>query len=203
MEEQGKTMKSATAAAQDVVKVPKRRVRVFDTTLRDGEQTPGVSLTCDEKVEIARALDELGVDVIEAGFPIVSQGEFAAVKAINKLGLRSQVCALSRVDKTDIDALISCDISYGHLFIATSDIHLEHKLKMTRDQALRAAVEGIEYAKAHGIRVEFSAEDATRSERGYLSRMLKEVSSLGIERIDVPDTVGTMTPESYTDLISL
>jgi len=180
----------------------KRRVRVFDTTLRDGEQTPGVSLTCDEKVEIARALDELGVDVIEAGFPIVSQGEFAAVKAINKLGLRSQVCALSRVDKTDIDALISCDISYGHLFIATSDIHLEHKLKMTRDQALRAAVEGIEYAKAHGIRVEFSAEDATRSERGYLSRMLKEVSSLGIERIDVPDTVGTMTPESYTDLIS-
>ncbi|HZW55862.1 MAG TPA: 2-isopropylmalate synthase [Nitrososphaerales archaeon] len=201
MEEQGKTMKSATAAAQDVVKVPKRRVRIFDTTLRDGEQTPGVSLTTEEKIEIAEALDQLGVDVIEAGFPIVSEGEFAAVKAINKLGLRSQVAALSRVDKKDIDALISCDISYGHLFIATSDIHLQYKLKMTREQALRAAIEGIEYARAHGMRVEFSAEDATRSDREYLAHVLAEVSKLGVERIDVPDTVGTMTPEGFAEII--
>ncbi|MHB8567102.1 MAG: 2-isopropylmalate synthase [Nitrososphaerales archaeon] len=182
--------------------LPKRKIRIFDTTLRDGEQTPGVSLTAEEKVEIAQALDELGVDVIEAGFPIVSQGEFTAVKAINKLGLRAQVCALSRVDKSDIDALIACDISYGHLFIATSDIHLDYKLKMSREQALRAAVVGIEYAKAHGIRVEFSAEDATRSDRDYLIAVLKEVASLGIERIDVPDTVGTMTPERYTELMN-
>jgi 2-isopropylmalate synthase len=183
------------------MQIPKRRVRVFDTTLRDGEQTPGVSLTTEEKIEIAKTLDTLGVDVIEAGFPIVSQGEFASVKEINKLGLKSQVCALSRVDKTDIDALISCDISYGHLFIATSDIHLEHKLKLSREQALRAAIDGIEYAKAHGIKVEFSAEDATRSDRDYLGTFLREVSKLGIERIDVPDTVGTMTPERYTELI--
>ena len=128
-----------------------RAIRVLDTTLRDGEQTPGVSLTIDEKVEIARALDALGVDVIEAGFPIVSDGEFASVKAISRLGLKSTVCALSRVDKQDVDALISCDIPYGHLFIATSDLHLKYKLKITREEALRKAVEGIDYAKAHGI----------------------------------------------------
>ena len=117
----------------------KRRIRIFDTTLRDGEQTPGVSLTIEEKVEIAKALDALGVDVIEAGFPIVSDGELSAVKAINKLGLTSQVAALSRVDTKDIDALIDCDISYGHLFIATSDLHLKYKLNITREQALEQA----------------------------------------------------------------
>ncbi len=179
----------------------KKRVRIYDTTLRDGEQTPGVSLTAEEKVEISKALDELGVDVIEAGFPIVSEGEFAAVKAINKLGLHSQVSALSRVDRKDIDALISCDISYGHLFIATSDIHLQYKLKISREDALRAAIDGIEYAKAHGIKVEFSPEDATRSDRGYLIDVLRQIEKLGIERVDIPDTVGTMTPESYADLI--
>src|SRR5487761_891454 len=97
---------------------PKKRIRIFDTTLRDGEQTPGVSLTIEDKVEIAKALDRLGVDVIEAGFPIVSEGELASVKAINKLGLTSQICALSRVDTSDVDSLISCGIKYAHLFIA-------------------------------------------------------------------------------------
>ncbi|MGI0091960.1 MAG: 2-isopropylmalate synthase [Nitrososphaerales archaeon] len=178
-----------------------RRIRVFDTTLRDGEQTPGVSLTIEEKIEIARALDALGVDVIEAGFPVVSEGEFAAVKAIGKLGLRSQVAALSRVDKQDVDMLIACDVPYGHLFIATSDIHLKYKLNMTREQALDAAVSGIEYAIAHGIKVEFSAEDSTRSDREYLARVLRAVSELGIERIDLPDTVGTTTPERYAEMV--
>src|SRR5487761_814981 len=143
----------------------KRRVRILDTTLRDGEQNPGVSLTVDDKVEIAKALDRLGVDVIEAGFPVVSEGELASVKAINKLGLTSQVCALSRVDTSDVDSVISCGIEYAHLFVATSDLHLKYKLKLTREQALEAAVRGVEYARAHGIRVEFSAEDATRSDR--------------------------------------
>ncbi|MDG6904155.1 MAG: 2-isopropylmalate synthase [Nitrososphaerota archaeon] len=178
-----------------------RRIRVLDTTLRDGEQTPGVSLTIEEKVEIARALDVLGVDVIEAGFPIVSDGEYAAVKAIGKLGLTSTVAALSRVDKPDIDALISCDIKYGHLFIATSDLHLKYKLNVTREQALEKAVSGIEYAKAHGIKVEFSAEDSTRTDREYLGQVLRAVGNLGIERIDLPDTVGTSTPERYADLV--
>ena len=179
----------------------KRRIRILDTTLRDGEQTPGVSLTIEEKLEIAKALDSLGVDVIEAGFPIVSDGELAAVRAINKLGLTSQVAALSRVDKRDVEALIDCDISYGHLFIATSDLHLKYKLNITREQALEQAIQGIEYARAHGIRVEFSAEDSTRSDREFLLQVLREVSKLGIERIDLPDTVGTMTPEKYAELI--
>ncbi|MDA4129788.1 MAG: 2-isopropylmalate synthase [Thaumarchaeota archaeon] len=180
----------------------RRRIRIFDTTLRDGEQTPGVSLTIEEKVEIAKALDELGVDVIEAGFPIVSEGERAAVKAINKLGLKSQVAALSRVEKSDIDRLIECDISYGHIFVATSDIHLQYKLKMTREQVSRAAVEAVEYARAHGIQVEFSAEDATRSDRAYVAQVFKDVVDAGAIRIDVPDTVGTATPESFFDLVS-
>ena len=178
-----------------------RRIRVLDTTLRDGEQTPGVSLTIEEKVEIAKALDALGVDVIEAGFPIVSDGEFAAVKAISKLGLKSTVAALSRVDKQDIDALIACDIPYGHLFIATSDLHLKYKLNITREQALEKAVSGIEYAKAHGIKVEFSAEDSTRTDRDFLGQVLRAVSELGIERIDLPDTVGTSTPERYAEMV--
>ena len=178
-----------------------RMIRVLDTTLRDGEQTPGVSLTIEEKLEIAKTLDALGVDVIEAGFPIVSDGEFAAVKAISRLGLKSTVCALSRVDKPDVDALISCDIPYGHLFIATSDLHLKYKLKITKEEALRKAVEGIEYAKAHGIKVEFSAEDSTRTDREFLGQMVRAVSELGIERIDLPDTVGTSTPERYADLV--
>lgn len=180
----------------------RRRVRIFDTTLRDGEQTPGVSLTVESKIEIARALGRLGVDVIEAGFPIVSQGEFEAVKRINKLGLFSQIAALSRVDKKDIDKLIECDIAYGHLFIATSDIHLQYKLKITRDQALEAAVNGIEYARAHGIKVEFSAEDATRTERDFLVKVFREAERAGAERINVPDTVGTSTPEKFAELIS-
>ncbi|MGI0083827.1 MAG: 2-isopropylmalate synthase, partial [Nitrososphaerales archaeon] len=169
----------------------KRRVRIFDTTLRDGEQTPGVSLTVEDKVEIAKALDRLGVDVIEAGFPVVSEGEFSSVKAISKLGLSSQVCALSRVDTGDVDSLISCGIKYAHLFIATSDLHLKYKLKLTREQALEAAVRGVEYARTHGIRVEFSAEDATRSDRGFLTQVLRGVEGAGAERIDIPDTVGT------------
>ena len=180
----------------------KRRVRILDTTLRDGEQTPGVSLTVDDKVEIAKALDRLGVDVIEAGFPVVSEGELASVKAINKLGLTSQVCALSRVDTSDVDSVISCGIEYAHLFVATSDLHLKYKLKLTREQALEAAIRGVEYARAHGIRVEFSAEDATRSDRGFLTQVLQGVEGAGAERIDIPDTVGTMTPDRFTELVT-
>jgi 2-isopropylmalate synthase len=179
----------------------KRKIRIFDTTLRDGEQTPGVSLTVEDKIEIAKALDRLGVDVIEAGFPVVSEGELASVKAIRKLGLTSQVCALSRVDISDVDSIISCDVEYAHLFIATSDLHLKYKLKISREQALEAAIRGVEYARAHGIRVEFSAEDATRSDRAFLTQVLQSIQNAGAERIDIPDTVGTMTPEKFAELI--
>src|SRR5579875_89818 len=179
-----------------------KTIRIFDTTLRDGEQTPGVSFTVEAKVEIAKALERLGVDAIEAGFPIVSEGELEAVRKINRLGLSSEIYALSRVNKKDIDALISCDVAHAHLFIATSDLHLKYKLKISREDALDSAISGVEYAKAHGIKVEFSAEDATRTDRDFLLRVYQSVEEAGAERLNIPDTVGTATPEKFADLIS-
>ena len=113
-----------------------RKIRIFDTTLRDGEQTPGVDVSPDQKIEIALKLDELGVDAIEAGFPVVSPGEVEAIKKICKLGLKADICGLARTVEKDIDIAIDCDLKYIHTFIATSDIHLQYKLKMTREQVL-------------------------------------------------------------------
>ena len=178
------------------------RVRIFDTTLRDGEQTPGVSVTPEQKVQIAIKLDELGVDVIEAGFPIVSPGEMKAIKTIAKLGLKSEICALARAVQGDIDAAINCDVRYVHTFIATSDIHMQHKLKMSREQVLEKAVWSIDYAKKHDIQVEFSAEDATRSDREFLKLVFKAVTDAGADRLDIPDTVGFATPQYIAQLVS-
>ncbi len=173
---------------------PPERVLIFDTTLRDGEQMPGVTFTIDEKIAIARQLDELGVDVIEAGFPITSEGEVEAVKRIAAEGLEARVCALARPTRLDIDKALGCDVDYIHIFIATSDMHLKHKLKMTREEVKRQAVEGFEYAKDHGVTVEFSPEDATRTEMGFLKEVCRAVSEAGADKINVPDTVGVMTP---------
>lgn len=171
------------------------RVRIFDTTLRDGEQTPGVALSPEKKLSIAKKLDDLGVDVIEAGFPIVSEGEQQGIKLITKANLSAEICGLARTSKKDIDAVIDCGLNYIHTFIATSDIHLQYKLKMTRDEALAKAIEAVEYGKAHGLQVEFSAEDATRSDREFLKRVFSEVAKAGADRIDIPDTVGYSTPQ--------
>jgi Isopropylmalate/homocitrate/citramalate synthases len=134
------------------------KVRIFDTTLRDGEQTIGVSLSPDQKLSIAKKLDTLGVDAIEAGFPVISDGEFKAVKMITSEGLSCEIVGLTRTMKKDIDAAIDAGLNSIHTFIATSDIHLEYKLKMTRDQALEKAIEAVEYGKSRGLQVEFSAE---------------------------------------------
>ncbi len=179
-----------------------REVRVFDTTLRDGEQTPGVSLTPEEKLTIARQLDRLGVDVIEAGTPVSSKGELEAVRLIAKGGLKAEVCALARLTRQDIDAVIECDVNSIHLFIATSDIHLQHKLRMSREEVLQKALESLDYTKAHGFTVEFSAEDATRTELTYLKHFYKTVVDAGADRINVPDTVGIMTPRKMYDFIA-
>ena len=176
------------------------RIRIFDTTLRDGEQSPGVSLSPDQKLTIAKKLDELGVDAIEAGFPIVSEGESKAVKMITAEGLSCEVCGLTRTNKKDIDAAIDCGLNYIHTFIATSDIHLEHKLHMTREQVLEKAIEGVEYGKSRGLQVEFSAEDATRTDRAYLKQVFSEVAKAGADRIDIPDTVGYATPEYIAEI---
>lgn len=178
------------------------KIFLFDTTLRDGEQTPGVSLTPENKLQIAKQLDRLGVDIIEAGFPITSNGEIEAVKLISHEKLNAEICALARTSIKDIDVAISCDVDSVHTFIATSDLHLEHKLKMSREKALEHAIEAVEYCKDNGVKVEFSAEDATRSDIPYLKKVYKAVCDAGVDRIDIPDTVGVFTPEKMFDLVS-
>lgn len=176
-------------------------IRIFDTTLRDGEQMPGVSLTPEKKLEIARKLDDLGVDTIEAGFPSVSKGEFEAVKMIAKDGLKTEICGLARTNKKDIDQTIACDVDCTHVFIATSDIHMKHKLKMSKEEVIIAAAESVEYAKKHGVVVEFSPEDASRSDLKFLSEVLRAVCDSGADRINIPDTVGVMIPKGMYQLI--
>jgi len=180
---------------------PPERVYVFDTTLRDGEQTPGVTFTIEEKISIARQLDRLGVDIIEAGFPITSKGETESVKRIAAEGLEARICALARPTKEDIDKALGCGVDYVHIFIATSDIHLEHKLRMSREEVEQQSVEGVEYAREHGATVEFSPEDATRTEIGYLKEVCVAVSEVGAEMINIPDTVGVMTPRLTFEFI--
>ena len=176
------------------------KVRIFDTTLRDGEQTPGVALSPEQKLHIAHKLDELGVDAIEAGFPVVSEGERKAVKLITEANLKAEICGLTRTNKKDIDTAVDSGLKYIHNFIATSDIHLEHKLKLTRDEALQKAIEAVEYAKSRGLEVEFSAEDATRSDREFLKKVFSEVAKAGADRIDIPDTVGYSTPQYIAEI---
>jgi len=170
------------------------KVWIFDTTLRDGEQMPGVTYTIDEKIQIARQLDILGVPKIEAGFPITSKGETEAVKKIAALGLDSQVVALARPLKDDIDRALDCDVSYIHIFISTSDLHIKHMLKTTREEVMRQTIEMIEYAKEHGVFVEYSPMDATRTEMDYLKAICKAAEDAGAEMLNIPDTVGVMTP---------
>lgn len=177
-------------------------VIIFDTTLRDGEQTPGIALSIDDKVMIAEALNDLGVDVIEVGFPRASAGEMNAAKKIVSLGLTSEICGLARCRKEDIDAVIECDLSYVHTFIATSDTHLKYKLRKTKDEVKTMAVDAVEYAKSHGLRVEFSCEDATRTSLDFLKEMHIAVQEAGVDKINVPDTVGVIAPPAMEYLIS-
>jgi 2-isopropylmalate synthase len=179
------------------------RVRIFDTTLRDGEQSPGVSITPEQKLQIAIKLDRLGVDAIEAGFPIVSHGEVQAIRNIKKSGLHAEICGLARTLNSDIDLVIDCDLSYVHTFIATSNIHMQYKLKMAPEEVIQKAVNAVEYAKSHGLQVEFSAEDATRSDLTFLTKVFRAVGEAGADRIDIPDTVGYATPEFISNLVGM
>ena len=176
------------------------KVRIFDTTLRDGEQTPGVSLSPEKKLNIAKKLDALGIDAIETGFPVISDGERNAVKMITSENLQAELCGLARTNRKDIDAAVDCGLNYIHTFIATSDIHLEYKLKMTREQALEKAIDAVEYGKSRGLQVEFSAEDATRTDREFLKKVFGEVAKAGADRIDIPDTVGYSTPQYIAEI---
>ncbi|ABP51609.1 homocitrate synthase family protein [Pyrobaculum arsenaticum] len=178
-----------------------RTIRIFDTTLRDGEQMPGVALSPSEKLQIALALDEAGVDMIEAGFAAVSKDEQMAIRQISKEVATAKVVSLARMAKSDVDAALDADVDMIHLFIATSDIHLKYKLGITREEAIRRIEEVVSYAKSHGVDILFSAEDATRSDLDFLVEAYKTAISAGADEINVPDTVGVMTPSRMVYLI--
>ena len=176
-------------------------IRIFDTTLRDGEQSPGVSLTAEDKIEIAKQLSLLGVDAIEAGFPSSSDGEKKVIKDIVKAGLGTEICGLSRANRKDIDAAVDCEVDTVHVFIPTSQVQMKYAVNMTPEQVLSATVDSIEYVKKHGLTCEFSPMDATRSELPYLKKVCKAAQDAGMDRLNVPDTVGIMVPKTMAKLI--
>lgn len=176
-------------------------IEICDVTLRDGEQTPGVAFTTDEKIDIARMLDEIGLEIIEAGFPATSQGEKESVKAIAGLGLDAKICCLSRAVKGDIDAVIDCDADMIGLFIGTSDLHRIYKHRKTQDEIITCAVEALEYAKKHGLIVRFSPEDCTRTDLDFLKRFYRAGEEAGADYVSVVDTIGIMTPATMKFLV--
>ncbi len=182
------------------------RVYIFDTTLRDGEQSPGCSMTVPEKLRMARKLAELGVDVMEAGFPIASDGDFEAVDAISREFPWMQVCALARASTLDVEraaaALRHAKRPRIHTFIATSEIHLKYKLKKSQQQVLDEAVAAVTLARQYTDDVEFSAEDATRTDPDYLEMVSRAVVAAGARTVNLPDTVGYSVPYEYAQLIS-
>jgi 2-isopropylmalate synthase len=181
------------------------RVYIFDTTLRDGEQSPGCSMTVPEKLRMARKLVELGVDILEAGFPIASDGDFEAVQAVSREYSFVQVAALARAVKLDIEraakSLEKAKRPRLHTFIATSDIHLKYKFNKSRQQILEEAARGVELARSYVEDVEFSAEDATRTDPDYLEEVCKAVVAAGARTVNLPDTVGWSVPDEYGELI--
>lgn len=174
---------------------------IFDTTLRDGEQSPGCSMTVEEKLRMASKLEELGVDILEAGFPIASEGDFAAVAAVSRHFPNMRVAALARACRMDLERAA---LSLGkakrpriHTFIATSDVHLRFKLRKSREQVLEEATDAVALARQYVDDVEFSAEDATRTDPVYLEEICRAVAAAGASTINLPDTVGFSLPTSF------
>ncbi|HEU4875967.1 MAG TPA: 2-isopropylmalate synthase [Pyrinomonadaceae bacterium] len=185
--------------------MPQNRVSIFDTTLRDGEQSPGCSMNLREKVRMAMKLQDLGVDIIEAGFPIASEGDYAAVRAVAAQCRKVKVAALCRTADLDVaraaEALKDAAHPRIHTFCATSDIHLEHKLKKSRSEVIDMTRAAVRQARSYAEDVEFSAEDATRSDIDYLCEVLEAAVDAGASVLNVPDTVGYTTPMEYTHLV--
>jgi 2-isopropylmalate synthase len=188
------------------MKKDKNRVYIFDTTLRDGEQSPGSSMNTEEKLILARQLEKLGVDIIEAGFPIASDGDFDAVRQIAREIKKSRVAGLARANKIDIErawqAIKGAAYPCLHTFISSSDIHLKYQLKKSREQVLKEAVAAVKLARSYTDNVEFSPMDATRSDRDYLVQMVSAVIDAGASTVNIPDTVGYTVPEEFGNLIA-
>ncbi|MGE0613447.1 MAG: 2-isopropylmalate synthase [Hyphomicrobiales bacterium] len=183
------------------------RVFIFDTTLRDGEQSPGASMTHEEKLQVAEVLDEMGVDIIEAGFPIASNGDFQAVSEISKIVRNAVVCGLSRAGFKDIDrageALKQAKRPRIHTFISTSPVHMKYKLQMEPEAVLEAVTKSVQRARQYTDNVEWSAEDATRTEHDFLCRCVEAAIKAGATTINIPDTVGYTVPDEYYALIAM
>jgi len=193
--------------ALDLLIKNKDKVFIFDTTMRDGEQSPGASMSVEEKIQISRVFDEMGIDIIEAGFPISSPGDFEAVSAISKSVKNSIPCGLARATKKDIDA---CHESLKfakrfriHTFISTSPVHMKHKLNMTNEQVLGAIKESVTYAKKFTDDVEWSCEDGTRTDLDFMYKTIELAIKCGATTINIPDTVGYSIPEEFAKTIKL
>jgi methanogen homocitrate synthase len=176
-------------------------ITIYDTTLRDGEQTPGVCLRTPEKVKIARKLDDLRIHQIEAGFPVVSNEEKRSIKAIINEDLNADILVLSRTKKEDIDTAIDCGVDGIITFMGTSDLHLKHKIKMSQEEILNVCMSSIEHAKDHGLFVAFSAEDATRTDLEFLKNLYKKAEEYGADRVHIADTVGAISPQGIIYLV--
>jgi 2-isopropylmalate synthase len=180
---------------------------IFDTTLRDGEQSPGASMSQEEKIQVAEVLDEMGVDVIEAGFPVASPGDFESVKQISKIVKTASVCGLSRASLKDIDragqALRDAVNPRIHTFLSTSDLHMKYKLQMTREEVLEAVTASVTHARSYTDNVEWSAEDATRTDHDFLCRCVEAAIKAGAGTINIPDTLGYTVPEEYIALFTM
>ena len=183
------------------------RVYIFDTTLRDGEQSPGASMTLEEKLQIAELLDAMGVDIIEAGFPIASNGDFESVSEVAKLMKNAQVCGLARAGAKDIDraadAVKHAKNPRIHTFISTSPVHMKHKLQMEPDEVMEAIAFSVSHARNHVENVEWSPEDATRTDRDFLCATVETAIKAGATTINIPDTVGYTVPQEYFEIITM
>jgi len=191
---------SGVKPEQDVVKI-------FDTTLRDGEQSPGASLNTAEKLEIAKALELLNVDIIEAGFPIASPGDFEAVQGVSEVVKNCTVAGLARSTEKDIfraaEALKKAAKPRIHVFCATSDIHMKYKLKRAKEEILKMSCEAVKLARSQVSDVEFSPEDASRTEPGFLAEVVSAVIESGATTVNIPDTVGYAVPEHFYAIIAM
>ena len=177
-------------------------IEICDVTLRDGEQTPGVSFSCEEKVKIATKLDEIGIEVIEAGFPAVSQNEAHCVKTIANLGLDARICGFSRAREGDIQTAIDCDVEMVSIFIPTSELHVRLKFKKSRHEVLADSLKMIDYARDHGVAVRFAAEDASRTDLPFLKEVYRGAADHGAVLLSFADTVGCLIPTEMQTIMT-
>ena len=185
----------------DFVKTKEINIEICDVTLRDGEQTPGVAFSKEQKMSIAQHLDNIGLEVIEAGFPVVSDAEKDVVKAIANMGLNAKVCCLCRSTQKDVETAVDCDVDFVSIFLAMSDLHLKYKYHKSLDEMLDVAMNAVEYAKDHGIGVRFAAEDATRTPVPRLIEAFKMAEERKADYVSIADTIGILNPTTATYLV--